>query len=161
MVLRLPVLDSSLLMVLSDTKARDMNLALIGNTMLRAAIRRNLVSFPSQIPAFTKGGDAQKRVVQLYFVLGWPSKAICDRYGLTKSTLRTLLSDWKIRAVAAGYIQDIHPEFLAVLAAAGEVDRREVFGQSTFDSDSAAVKSASPMDVAQWPSHGISAEAGL
>jgi hypothetical protein len=138
-----------------------MNLALIGNTMLRAAIQRNLVSFPSQIPAFTKGGEEQKRIVQLYFVLGWPTKAICDRYGLTKSAVRTLLSDWKIRAVAAGYIQDIHPEFLSALAAAGEVDRREVFGQSTFDSDFAASKSASPIDLTRWPSRGVSDEAHL
>jgi hypothetical protein len=138
-----------------------MNLALIGNTMLRAAIHCNLVSFPSQIPAFTKGGDEQKRIVQLYFVLGWPTKAICDRYGLTKSTLRTLLSDWKIRAVAAGYIQDIHPELLSPLGAAEEVDRREVFGQPAFDSDFTASKSGSPMDLAHWPSRGVSTEAHL
>ena len=69
-----------------------MNLALIGNTALRAAIQCNLVSFSAQIPALTKGGDALKRIVQLYFVRGWPTRAICDRYRLSR------------------YIQDIRPD---------------------------------------------------
>lgn len=144
-----------------QTLVTDMNLALIGNTVLRVAIQCNLVSFPAQIPAFTKGGDEQKRIVQLYFVRGWPAKAICERYGLTKSTLRTLLSDWKIRAVAAGYIQEIHPEFLSALAAAGEIDRREVFERSAFDSDFTVSKSAWPMDLTRWPPRGVSAEVRL
>lgn len=79
------------------------------------AIRRNLVSFPSQIPAFVKHGELQERIVQLFFVRGWTVKAICDRYGLGKSTVRKLISDWKIRAVAAGYIQEIDLEALADL----------------------------------------------
>jgi hypothetical protein len=118
----------------------DMNLPLIGNTVLRAAIRCNLVSFPSQIPAFTKGGDEQKRIVQLYFIRGWRTTAICDRYGISKSTLRMLLSEWKIRAIAAGYIQDIHPESLAALASVNDADRSE-FDQSALDSDSAVSES--------------------
>jgi hypothetical protein len=94
----------------------NMNLALIGNAALRAAIQRNLVSFPAQIPAFRKGGNEQRRIVQLYFIRGWQTRAICDRYQVSKWAVRTALLEWKIRAVAAGYIQDIHPEALALLA---------------------------------------------
>lgn len=138
----------------------DMNLALIGNTVLRVAIRCNLVSFPAQIPAFTKGGDEQKRIVQLYFVRGWTARAICHRYGLSKSALRALLSDWKIRAVAAGYIQDIYPEALADLATGDDADRRE-FEQSALDSDFTASKSAWTMTLARWPSREVSVEVRL
>ena len=35
------------------------------------------------------------------------------RYGLTKSGVRKLISEWKVRAVAAGYIQDIRSESVA------------------------------------------------
>jgi hypothetical protein len=137
-----------------------MNLALIGNTVLRTAIRRNLVSFPAQIPAFTKARDEQKQIAQLYFVRGWPAKAICERYGLTKSTLRLLLSEWKTRAVAAGYIQDIYPELLADLGAGNDADRRE-FEASAHYSDFTASKSAWTMTSARWPSRGVSVEVHL
>jgi hypothetical protein len=86
-----------------------MNLALIGNSELRNGIRRNLVSFPAQVPSFTKTGDRQERFAMLYFVRGWEIKTLCDRYGLTKSTMRKAISDWTARAVAAGYIQEIYP----------------------------------------------------
>lgn len=138
----------------------DMNLALIGNTVLRAAIQTNLISFPSQIPAFTKGGDEQKRIVLLYFVRGWPAKAICDRYGISKSMLRMLLSEWKIRAVAAGYIQDVHPELLAALAAGDDADRRE-FEQSTPGSDFGTLESPSALGPAHLPARVVSNEAHL
>jgi hypothetical protein len=115
----------------------EMQLALIDNNALRAAIQCNLVSFPAQIPAFMKGGDNQQRIVQLYFVRGWQTRAICDRYRLRIWAVRTLLTKWKIRAVAAGYIQDIHPGVLAFLC--GESGEKpaffpEEFGQSTPDS---------------------------
>jgi hypothetical protein len=106
-----------------------MNLAHIVNSALRTAIRRNLVSFPSQIPAFAKDGEEQKRVVQLYFVSGWEIGAICDRYKLSKWTVRTILSDWKVRAVAAGLIQTIDPEEIARLSSQTAVDPDEVFDE--------------------------------
>jgi hypothetical protein len=108
----------------SDSKA--MSVALIGNGTLRSAIRRNLVSFPSQIPTLVKHGDLQERVVLLYFVRGWQMRAICDRYGLSKSTVQKLILEWKIRAVSAGYIQEIHPKELAALASHEAVDPSEV-----------------------------------
>lgn len=94
-----------------------MNISLMGNSALRIAIQRNLVSFPAQIPAFTKrpGDDTHLRVAHLYFARGWPVRDICARYGLGKAMVQRLLSEWRIRAVAAGYIQDIHPEDLDLL----------------------------------------------
>jgi hypothetical protein len=136
----------------------DMNLALIGNSALRAAIQRNLVSFPSQVPAFSKGGDKQRQIVQLYFVRGWPTKAICDRYTLSKSAVRTLLSKWKNRAVAGGYIQDIHAEYLAALAAVGDVDRPEQFEQAAPDADFTISRSAAKMALPGRPAVVVSAE---
>ena len=94
-----------------------MNIALIGNSALRIAIQRNLVSFPSQIPAFMKrpGDDTQQRIAHLYFSRGWPVRNICARYGFSKAMVQRLVSEWRIRAIGAGYIQDIHPEDLNVL----------------------------------------------
>ena len=94
-----------------------MNISLIGNSALRAAIQRNLVSFPSQIPAFMKrpGDDTQQRIAHLYFSRGWQIRNICARYGLSKATVQRFVSEWRIRAIGAGYIQDIHPEDLNVL----------------------------------------------
>jgi hypothetical protein len=94
-----------------------MNISLIGNSALRIAIQRNLVSFPSQIPAFMKrpGDDSQQRIAHLYFARGWPIRDLCSRYGLGKGVVQRLVSEWRIRAVAAGYIQDIHPEDLDLL----------------------------------------------
>src|SRR5580658_1587379 len=96
----------------------DMTLALLGNTMLRTAITRNLVSFPAQIRSFMKrsSGDLQERIVQLYFVRGWSVRSICDRYGLSKAMAHKLLAEWRIRAIESGYIQEIEPGNLAGLA---------------------------------------------
>jgi hypothetical protein len=94
-----------------------MNISLIGNSALRLAIQRNLVSFPAQIPAFMKrpGDDTQQRIAHLYFSRGWPIRNICARYGLGKPMVQRLVSEWRMRAVAAGFIQDIHPEDLDAL----------------------------------------------
>jgi Homeodomain-like domain len=95
-----------------------MDISLIGNSALRIAIQRNLVSFPSQLPAVIKRPgddtqhDVQQRVAHLYFSRGWPVRDICARYGLSKPMVQRLISEWRIRAVGAGYIQDIHPEDL-------------------------------------------------
>ena len=94
-----------------------MTLALLGNTLLRTAITRNLVSFPAQIQPFMKrnSGDLQERIVQLYFVRGWSVRNICMRYGLSKAMAHKLLAEWRIRAVESGYIQEIEPGNLAAL----------------------------------------------
>ena len=106
-----------------------MTLALLGNTLLRTAITRNLVSFPAQVPPFMRrsSGDIQERVVQLYFVRGWSIRRICDRYGLSKAMAHKLLSEWRIRAVESGYIQEISPgtldELLLEVSAANSSDQ--------------------------------------
>jgi transposase-like protein len=94
-----------------------MTLALLGNTLLRTAITRNLVSFPAQVRPFMKrsSGDLQERIVQLYFVRGWSVRSLCDRYGLNKAMAHKLLAEWRIRAVESGYIQEIEPGTLAGL----------------------------------------------
>jgi len=94
-----------------------MDISLIGNSALRIAIRHNLVSFPSQIPAFMKrpGDDTQQRIAHLYFSRDWPMRNICARYGMRKAVVQRLVSEWRIRAVGSGYIQDIHPEDLDAL----------------------------------------------
>jgi len=94
-----------------------MDISLISNSALRIAIQRNLVSFPSQIPALMKrpGGDMQERIAQLYFALGWTVRSLCERYCLSKAMVQKLLSEWRVRAIGAGYIQDIHPDELEFL----------------------------------------------
>lgn len=91
-----------------------MDISLINNSALRVAIQRNLVSFPAQIPALAKrpGRDTQERMALLYFTLGWTVRSLCDRYCLSKAMVQKLLSEWRIRAVGAGYIQEIHPDEL-------------------------------------------------
>jgi transposase-like protein len=88
-----------------------MTLAMLGNTLLRTAITRNMVSFPAQVQPFMRrgSGEIQERIVQLYFVRGWSIRRICDRYGLSKAMAHKLLNEWRIRAVESGYIQEISP----------------------------------------------------
>jgi len=78
---------------------------------LREAIRANRVSFPSQVPTFTRHDqpDLQRKLAQLYFVLGWDYGNIGARYGLGPARVRQILDTWKCRAVKAGYIQHITP----------------------------------------------------
>jgi hypothetical protein len=102
-------------------------LALLGNTLLRTAITRNLVSFPAQIQPFMKrsSGDLQERIVTLFFVRGWSVRMICDRYGLSKAMAHKLLAEWRIRAVEAGCIQEIQPGGLDALTAAAKLEEKE------------------------------------
>jgi len=94
-----------------------MTLALLGNTLLRTAITRNLVTFPAQIQPFMKrtAGDLPERIVQLYFVRGWSVRNICERYGMSKAMVHKVLAEWRIRAVESGYIQEMEPNCLAAL----------------------------------------------
>ena len=132
-----------------------MNLALVGNASLRSAIRRNLVSFPSQIPAFIKHGEMPERMAQLYFVRGWPVKAICERYGCGKSTVRKLISEWKIRAVAAGYIQEIDLEALLSLAREENVGHSEAAEQSSPALDFTALEASWRMALPSRPARAV------
>lgn len=79
---------------------------------LRDAIRRNEVSFPSQIPVFSRHTrpDLQRKLVQLYFVSGWNAPQIRARYALGVQRFQQVLSTWKNRAIQLGYIQVIPPD---------------------------------------------------
>jgi hypothetical protein len=91
---------------------RTIELALLGNRTLQTLIRGNFVCFPSQAPVFGQKSrrDLQWRLAVLYFVRGWSTRSIADRYGLTRERCGQIISDWRIRAVALGYIQDVAPE---------------------------------------------------
>jgi hypothetical protein len=86
--------------------------ASFSNALLREAIRKNSVSFPSQTPCFAgnAGGGLHWRIAQLYFVSGWSVGRICLRHRLSKQMVRNILSQWRLRAVAAGFVQEIQPE---------------------------------------------------
>lgn len=92
---------------ISDKKLYDMRV-----DKLRAAIRNNQVSFPSQIPIFPKHtrADLQRQLVQLYFVLGWSRPRIRARYGLGAQRFQQILGTWTKRAIELGYIQLIPPD---------------------------------------------------
>lgn len=79
---------------------------------LREAIRSEQVSFPSQIPTFSKHTrpDLQRKLVQLYFVCGWSAPKIRERYGLGEQRFQQIVSAWKNRAIELGYIQAIPPD---------------------------------------------------
>ena len=87
-----------------------------GSAVLRRAVRRNIVSFPSQIQAFLRrpAADMQCRVVLLFFVRGWTSIQIAMRFNVPKHVIRGILNDWSVRALALGYIQVIDPEAFAI-----------------------------------------------
>jgi hypothetical protein len=94
---------------------------LLSLSNLRAAIRGNRVSFPSQVPIFAKHDrpDLQRQMVQLYFVFGWNCDAIANRYGLIRQRVQQILNTWKRRAAQTGYIQHIpEPEQLAATRSA-------------------------------------------
>src|SRR5579871_395160 len=76
---------------------------------LRKAIRKNQVSFPSQVPSFPKHDrpDLQQKLAQLYFVCGWSGPKIGARYGLSRLRVQQILNTWKRRAVEQGYIQTV------------------------------------------------------
>ena len=95
-----------------------MDLALLGNRALQVAVRRNLVCFPSQAPIFGKQPrrDVQWRLAVLYFIRGWSTREIARRYGLTRERCGQIITDWRIRAVNMGYIQDVTPDDFDALA---------------------------------------------
>jgi hypothetical protein len=83
-----------------------------GSGILRRAVRMNIVTFPSQIPSFPKGSqaDVQWRMVLLFFVRGWSVAKIAERFQVPKHRVWTLLNEWSVRAMALGYVQVIDPE---------------------------------------------------
>jgi|SRR5271165_832823 len=90
----------------SETRLCEMRL-----DHLRKAIRKNQVTFPSQVPMFTKHDrpDLQQKLTQLYFILGWSAAKIGARFGISRLRVQQILNTWKRRAVEVGYIQTVPP----------------------------------------------------
>jgi hypothetical protein len=86
-----------------------------GSETLRRAVRRNIVSFPSQIPTLLKRppADTQWRIVLLFFVCGWSSGRIAARFNVPRHRIWKILNGWSVRALALGYVQVIDPEAFA------------------------------------------------
>jgi len=83
-----------------------------GNAVLRRAVQANLVSFPSQIPVFSRQArpEMQWKAVSLYFVRGWSLCDIAVRFGVGSHRISKVVDEWATRAIALGYIQIIDPE---------------------------------------------------
>ena len=82
------------------------------NRLVQQAVRKNLMSFPSEVPVFERQSrpDLQQKLAVLYFVRGWTMDDIARRYGLVRQRMGQILTAWRIRAVSEGYIQPIAPE---------------------------------------------------
>lgn len=93
---------------------------------LRAALRENRISFPSQVPTFRACGhpELQSKLVQLFFVLGWSCAAIAERYGLSPQQVQLLLASWRLRAIRAGYLQRITGGELGLIGRRTSTTRR-------------------------------------
>jgi len=83
-----------------------------GNAVLRRAIQENIVSFPSQIPVFSRQArpEMQWKAVLLYFVRGWAIGDIAAHFGVASHRISQSVNEWAMRALALGYIQVIDPE---------------------------------------------------
>jgi hypothetical protein len=102
-----------------------------GCAVLRRAIRGNIVSFPSQIPVFLKQppADVQWRVVQLFFVRGWSSAKIGERFNVPRHQIWEILNEWSVRALALGYVQVIDTEsFAACCHVSAEYGKHDIEG---------------------------------
>src|ERR1700685_1606367 len=79
-------------------------------TQLRSEISSNRISFPAQVPTFSKHDrpDLQRKTVQLYFLMGWSCCRIAKRHGILRQRIQQILSTWKRGAIETGYMQEIH-----------------------------------------------------
>src|SRR5579863_10265227 len=78
---------------------------------LRDSIQANRVHFPMPIPSFPYQyrADIQWRLVELYFIRGWSTKRIAERYGVTSRRIQQSLQHWVVSAMERGYLQAIPP----------------------------------------------------
>jgi hypothetical protein len=78
-----------------------------GNRVVRAGIRNNLVTFPAEAPVFKKATrpDLQAKIAVLYFIRGWSTARIGQRYNLGRQRVAQIVTKWRIRAVHQGYVQ--------------------------------------------------------
>lgn len=87
----------------------DLSIAQGGMRRLRAAIQKNEVSFPSQVPKFEcqSRADLQWRLAELYFIHNWSCPDLGRRCGVTMERARQLIFNWVQRAIVLGYLQEI------------------------------------------------------
>jgi hypothetical protein len=87
-----------------------------GSTLLRLAIRRNLVSFPSQVPTFLRQPppNMQWQIVLLFFIGGWSKAKIAARFNVSRHLIWNSLNEWSMRALALGCVQIIDAEGFAM-----------------------------------------------
>jgi Transcriptional regulatory protein, C terminal len=85
------------------------NIATMSLAVLRTAIRRNQISFPSQVPVFLRQpkADVQWRLVELFFVHNWSWTDLGLRYGISAEYTRKLIARWVRRAAELQYLQEI------------------------------------------------------
>jgi hypothetical protein len=128
-----------------------------GISLLRRAVRMNIVSFPAQVPVLLKQppADMQWRMVVLYFVRGWSQRAIAARFGVPVHRISGALNEWSMRAVAFRYVQVIDHEEC----------RRLGFECETY-SPAEQIRVGGPRPVleiatARFPSNGTRAESAL
>ena len=88
------------------------NTAEPGINTLRASIQANRIHFPVPVPIFPMQyrADIQWRLVELYFIRGWSTKRIADRYGVTSRRIQQSLQRWADMAMERGYLQAIPAE---------------------------------------------------
>jgi hypothetical protein len=81
-----------------------------GNRVVRAGIRNNLITFPSEVPVFKKTTrpDLQAKIAVLYFIRGWSTSQIGERYGIGRQRVAQIVTKWRVRAVRHGYVQLIN-----------------------------------------------------
>jgi len=79
---------------------------------LRDAIKANRVHFPVPVPIFATQfrPDIQWRLVELYFIRGWSSRRLAERYGVTSRRIQQSLQHWAGHAIDRGYLQAIPAE---------------------------------------------------
>jgi hypothetical protein len=87
---------------------------------LRESIQANRISFPTPVPIFATQfrPEIQWRLVELYFIRGWSSKKLAERYGVTARRIQQSLQHWAARAMSCGYLQEIPPETVLVAPSA-------------------------------------------
>jgi hypothetical protein len=122
---------------ISDAKLSQMRVS-----ALRAAIRRNQVSFPAQVPTFAKHDrpDVQHKLAQLYFIAGWNAAKIRARYALSGQRFHQIVRAWTRRAVELGYIQVI-PSAKALVMPVRRLPLQVVFSRSADGAASVEVPS--------------------
>lgn len=91
--------------------SESVNLDKLRLDQLQKSVRRNQVSFPSQVPIFIKHSEGRRQchIVLLYFVRGWSCDRIAQRYDVTRQHIWQIVSEWKRHAVTLGYLQVIPP----------------------------------------------------